>query len=160
ITFRSSDATLWGWVKHQGLIQIDLATGVGTLAFASRKSVEGIAWSIDGTTLYITRGTRLWVYTPANGVLIERATNLPKHTTALTTRPDGLLLGGIDEKHSVGFFAYDPIELHEVMHVSIPGDYTPDAITWPMVCGNASPGGPTTIIRNITLDKTQICPDD
>lgn len=160
ITFRSSDATLWGWVEHQGLIRIDLASGVGTLVVANREPIEGIAWSVDGATLYAAAGERLWAYTAANGVLKKLASNLPKHTTALTMRPDGLLLGGIDEDDTAGFFAYDPTQRRVVMHVSVPGDFDPDAITWPSACGNASPGGPTTIITGITLDKTQVCAGD
>ncbi len=161
IAFRPTDATLWGWAENVGLIQVDTATGAGTLIFSSKLEVQGMTWSQDGAALYASAGQRLWVYDPASGTFARRASNLPKGTTALEVRPDGLLLGGIDKENTVDIFIYDPTAQRTVTRTSLSSSrYDPDDIAWSGTCGNPSPGGSADMITLVTVDNTRICTGD
>jgi hypothetical protein len=135
LSFRSADATLWGWARGRGLIRIDLRTGAGTLVFrASSRNIEGLAWSNDGARLYGTAGTDLWVYDPARNTLKRLANNLPGDTEALDMRPDGRLVGGID-KAADSIFVYDVDVLRPLPNERITTRFNDiEGIAWPESC--------------------------
>jgi uncharacterized repeat protein (TIGR01451 family) len=135
LSFRPTDATLWGWAKGTGLIQINIATGAGTLVFRSQGEIEGLAWSNDGARLYGADETDLWVYDPATRSLKRIATNLPGETEGLDMRPDGRLVGGIHNADAVSIFAYDIDTLQPVASDIIATSYDDvESIAWPASC--------------------------
>jgi hypothetical protein len=77
LSFRPSDATLWSWSEGDGLIRIDTATAAASLAFPSRQDIESLAWSDDGSLLYLASRTNLWVYDPATNTLAQITSDLP-----------------------------------------------------------------------------------
>jgi len=52
LSFKPNDGTLWGWVKGDGLIQIDITTAKGTLQLPYNGAIEDITWNNAGTILY------------------------------------------------------------------------------------------------------------
>jgi uncharacterized repeat protein (TIGR01451 family) len=131
LAFRPTDATLWGWTRGAGLIQIDIATGVGTLVYrASAPDIQGLAWSNDGQLLYGSAGTGLWVYSPIGKSLTKIANNLPGNTEALEMRPDGRLMGGVHQG-ALSIFAYDIATRQAIPseHIRIPFDDI-EGIAW------------------------------
>lgn len=138
LTFRETDATLWGWVNTMGLIQIDPNTAASTVVFSSTEQIDDIAWNNDSTLLYAVRGTTLWVYTPATRTLTKRTTTFPRGTEALEIRPDGLLLGVDNQQDAITIFAYDATTLQHIGSTKISTNYDVDAIAWPRACPQRS----------------------
>jgi uncharacterized repeat protein (TIGR01451 family) len=135
LSFRSTDATLWGWSRGTGLIQIDLTTGAGTLVFRSDVDIEGLAWSNDGSGLYASSGKQLYLYDPIQNKLAQIAANLPGETEGLEMRPDGLLALAVDGSTTI--FAYDvsTMELVPSQGISIAPYNDVEGIAWPAWCG-------------------------
>jgi hypothetical protein len=135
LAFRRTDATLWGWARGTGLIQIDIMTGMGTLVHrASSPNIEGLAWSNDGKLLYGASGTSLWVYDPVRRTLMKLTNNLPGYTEALEMRPDGRLMGGLHQG-SLSIFAYDITTRQPFPSESIAIPYDDvEGIAWPESC--------------------------
>ena len=176
LALRWTDATLWGWAEGAGLVQLDTATGAGSLRFASSDKFSGLAWANDGSTLYASQETSLWSYREGDPALHRVADNLPRGTSAIEMRADGLLVGiarkdepgssGDNDTHPLDqawVFIYNPTTRQLVSEDAVP---TPRhypgfaGLAWPRACGNPSPGGPADIIQSITLDKTQVCPGE
>jgi hypothetical protein len=135
LSFRPTDATLWGWAANTGLIQIDRRTGNGTVIFSSSQGLEDITWSNDGTLLYGVVGRELWVYTPAEQTLQRIAKNLPGETEALEMRPDGRLVGGIHNAGAASIFVYDLTTMQPVESAGITLIYKDiEGIAWPQQC--------------------------
>ncbi len=103
--FRALDDTLWGWAEGKGLVQLDEATGKGTLVFKSSKKFEGMAWQPDGK-LYLAISTKLSVLDLSTKKLTEIATNLPKGTESLASFGNGKLLGGVGSKNKSFLYSY------------------------------------------------------
>jgi VCBS repeat-containing protein len=140
LSFRSTDATLWGWSEGAGLIQIDPASGAGTLAYRSTKTIEALAWSNDGARLYAASGTKLSVYDPRAKTLTQIAENLPGATEALDMRPDGRLAGAIEGGDRINLFAYDVETLRVATSESIVTPYDDIAsLAWPETCASDAP---------------------
>jgi len=103
------DGILYAWAKGDGLITIDLGTGVGSLNFSSNDVlVEGLTLSKkEGHTIfYGSVDTTLWVYDVDKGTLEIACTNLLGETEALEITPEDTLLVGT---HNVpfGLHAFD-----------------------------------------------------
>ncbi len=97
LSFRN-DGVLWGYAKigvakRRGIIQIDTNTGQATIVYQSKKAMEGIAWTLDGNTLWLTNNRKLFTYTPG-GQIQEVTHKLPGEIEGLEFRPDGHLLMG------------------------------------------------------------------
>jgi WD40 repeat protein len=105
LTFRASDATLWGWVEGEGLIQISLSDGKATLALRKDLKIEGMAWAPNGK-LYLARDRSLYEYNPATKKFVTYASNLPRGTESLDILPDGRLVGGA-RGSTITLFSYD-----------------------------------------------------
>jgi len=176
LSFRQSDASLWGWSDLDGLVQLDTTTGAGALTLAANKKFSGMAWSSDSLTLYTMQDRRLWAYQEGDDGFTFHAGNLPRGAAAIEVRPDGLLVGiarkdlpensGNKEAHPLDqawVFIYDPLTQEVISESAVPTQrHYPGfaGLAWPRGCGNPSPGGPADIIQSITLDKSQICPGE
>jgi hypothetical protein len=135
------DGALWAWSKDVGLLEIDLGTGTGTLRFGSSEDIEGLTWDNQGGTLYAVAGDTLWSYDPRANALRRVASNLPKHTEALDTRPDGLLVGAKDNEGAgaITIFAYDVDSQRVVASENIVTQYDDvESLAWPAACGEPS----------------------
>lgn len=130
LSFRPTDATLWGWAENKGLATINPTTGAATRVLKSTKDMEGLAWDNEGALLYAASGNKLFVYDPATGKLTQIASNLPRLTEALEMRPDGLLALGVHG--STDIQAYDPITKQLVPGEAIPTGFNDvEGIAWP-----------------------------
>jgi YD repeat-containing protein len=117
-----SDGTLWAWAKGDGMITIDLATGVGTLAIPSDKLVEGLTLSKEPnrTVFYGSVNTELWIYDLEADTLDVACTNLLGETEALEMMPDGLLLIGTHQDTTFSLHAFDSKICQIVVEADIP----------------------------------------
>jgi hypothetical protein len=100
----SPDGTLYAWAKGDGLITINLTTGVGTLMLDSDIQLEGLTLKKNEGNVFLGAvGTDLWQY---DGELKVVCDNLLGETEALEITPEGLLLIGT---HNVpfGIHAFD-----------------------------------------------------
>jgi YD repeat-containing protein len=88
----SPDGTLWAWAKGEGLITINLTTGVGTLETPSNILIEGLTLSQEKGRMifYGSANTKLWVYDMDANTLDVACTNLFGETEALEMVTDGL----------------------------------------------------------------------
>jgi CSLREA domain-containing protein len=138
LAFRPSDDSLWGWVADQGLIQINPSTGASRLIHRASGDSSAMAWSADGTQLYVASGTQLWAYNPLSDALTTLGANFPSTSIVLSMRSDGRLLGGVEHDHILALFLYDLARRQVVARTTIPVPYDDlEAITWPGVCADA-----------------------
>jgi hypothetical protein len=71
--------------------------------------IEGVASSNDGTKIYGSAGSDLWVFDIATGELTLKCPNMvPAEVEAIEMQPNGLLLLGTDGKKEVAMVSYDP----------------------------------------------------
>jgi hypothetical protein len=106
----SPDGILYAWAKGDGLITINLTTGVGTLELPYNKPlIEGLTLKKnEGNVFFGAVGTDLWQYDlAANTLEVICPDKLLGETEALEITPDGLLLIGT---HNVpfGLHAFNP----------------------------------------------------
>jgi hypothetical protein len=135
LSFRPTDATLWGWAAEAGLIQIDKQTGKGTVMFRASQSLEDITWNNDGTLLYGVLGRELWMYAPADESFQRIAKKLPGETEAREMRPDGRLVGGVHNASAASIFVYDLTAMLPIENASITTIYKDiEGIAWPSQC--------------------------
>jgi len=116
--------TLWAWAKGDGLIQINIQTGVGTLMIPSSLKIEDITWNNDDTLLYGAQGTELWVY---DGGDMEKACDLPGQTEGLEMLPKNTLLIGVHGQNNLlDFKVIDLASCDIVAGVGIPTEQYDD----------------------------------
>jgi hypothetical protein len=109
LTF-STDGTLYAWAKGDGLITINLTTGVGTLELPYDKPlIEGLTLKKNEDKVFFGAvGTDLWQYDWETDTLdVICPDKLLGETEALEIMPEGLLLIGT---HNVpfGLHAFNP----------------------------------------------------
>ena len=177
LSFRPTDATLWAWSRKHGLVRIDPATAAVEVVQDFRIEASALAWDPAGAVLYLAGNRNLWAYEddPA-GALRRVAQPLPVSIGGLAMRGDGQLLataahtsantGGLD------LLVYDPapgavaVTLHAP---AVPVDTgrradeaaaRVEALTWPVACGNPSPGGDAEMILSIEIDRSEVCPGE
>jgi len=94
ISFRNQNGqyTLWGWADREGLIQVNPATGTGTLIYAAPLRIEDLTWSNNGQILYGIENTVLHQYNFATGEFTQPCNNFPSEVEAIDTLSDGNLL--------------------------------------------------------------------
>ena len=135
LAFKDKDGSLWAWAEGEGLLQINLTTGVATKVFSSKVNVEGLAWNNAGTLLYASAAEKLYIYDPVTKDFDEVASNFPGETEALEIRPDNLLMGGHHNANDLNIFAYDPVGKKIVKAESIATSYNDiEDIAWPKDC--------------------------
>ncbi|OQY22801.1 MAG: hypothetical protein B6I35_05225, partial [Anaerolineaceae bacterium 4572_32.2] len=154
------DGTLWGFARkgdssRRGIIQIDPHTAIATLVEQSSLGAEGLAWPLDGETLWLAKDKALYRYMP--GGSIEKAhtfSELPDDIEGLEFRPDGLLMAGIHHGGDLNVYALD-IENGQIMMIDSFGTSKFDdveSLAWPEWCGSP-PSNPEPAI-----DLTKIGP--
>jgi subtilisin len=124
LAFSADGNTLWAWAKGDGIITIDLATGVGTSNVVSDIQVEGMALSKNTSTLfYGSVGQALWTYDSSNAQLTEKCTNFGGETEALEIMADDLLLFGRHDDKTFNLHVFDPATCQVLLDQDI--DVTP-----------------------------------
>jgi hypothetical protein len=110
-----SDGTLWAW-STQGLLQIDLQTGAGSLVWPNESPnpfpIQALTWNQDGTLLYGTANdakthSTLWQWAPGTQAWTVACDNLPKKVEGLETLPDGTFVYGFHKDAELGIHVYD-----------------------------------------------------
>jgi hypothetical protein len=142
------DGTLWAWsvsgAKNQkkgkgGIIQINPETAQSDLLFpstlSSKRKVEGLAWSTDGTMLYGSENTNLWRF---DGKKFKRiCDNFPAEIEALETLYDGMLMFAADNDKGNTVFVYDPKHCKIILNRSFTTNMhyeDLESIAWPLKC--------------------------
>ena len=103
------DGTLSAWCD-QGLLQIDIATGAGTLMSSEIHPIQALTWNQAGTLLYAAANdnantSTLLVY---DGKRWQTACEgLPQKVEALETLPEGLFIYGFHADNQLGIHTYD-----------------------------------------------------
>lgn len=105
------DARLWGW-SSQGLLQIDVTSGQGTLVLPGNYAVQGLTWNKAGTILYavaedLPNQSTLWVWPYEAEAWQVACEKLPKKVEGLETRPDGLFVYGFHNDQQLRIHTYD-----------------------------------------------------
>lgn len=165
LAFRYRDATLWTWDEEKGLVQIDINTGHGTMAFAKEDlRLETLAWDAQGTILFGAHGRDLWVYDALKGKLAKEDDALPPKSELFLMRPDGNLLlaeahGKPPENLLLSVYNTSGKQVVNSFRLDGPFDHL-EAIAWQGACGNPDPGGRVQLIRSIPVDNSKICQGD
>jgi hypothetical protein len=117
-----SDGTLWAWAKGDGMITINLITGVGTPVIPSNLLVEGLTLSKapNRTIFYGSVNTELWIYDQEMNTLEVACTNLPGETEALEMMPQDFLLISTHQDTTFTLHAFDPKICQTVEEANIP----------------------------------------
>jgi streptogramin lyase len=137
LAYRRFDGSLWGWVEDQGLIKINANTGASTLVHRASGDSAAMAWSADGTQLYITSDTKLWSYDPGSDVLSAVGDNFPATSIVLSAGANGQLLGGVEHDRRLILFLYDVARHQVVARATIPVPYDDiETIAWPGACAD------------------------
>lgn len=142
---------LYAWVDDYGLITIDKATGAGTMVYSSTLDFDGMAWSNNGTTLYVTTdNAELFTLDYQTGSLILLTNALPGPVESLEMRPDGMLMFGTHLASNI-MYVMDPSTQQIVSTANINTPYDDiESIVWPDWCSlTASVGVNTT---NVTCN--------
>lgn len=125
VPFNPSTGALWGWTE-KGPVTINTTTGAATLVKTIRGyTVDGLAWSNDGATLYLAESNRLYTYNPVTHA-IKRIDTFKRKIEALEMGPDGYLLMGQNELRKV--VIYDPLA-QRMVH-GIEDDHHPEHRGW------------------------------
>ena len=144
LSFQPLSKVLWGW-SDQGLVQIDLASGAGTLVFSefpAHFEVQELVWDQTGSRLYAvvnadqTQST-LWVYDGSSWQLA--CTGLPHKVESLERRPDGLFLYGFHGDRQLGVHLYNvqTCQPQAEIYLKTP-DNDIEGIAWPtQTCSTA-----------------------
>ncbi|RKZ83649.1 MAG: hypothetical protein DRR19_18800, partial [Candidatus Parabeggiatoa sp. nov. 1] len=128
------DGTLWGW-SDLGLLQIDVATGLGTLMSSEIHPVQALTWNQAGTLLYATANdnsdtSTLLVY---DGNSWQTACEgLPKKVEALETDPEGLFIYGFHTDNQLGIHGYDVSTCKTLVDARLETPFNDiEGIAWP-----------------------------
>jgi hypothetical protein len=127
------DGELWAWAKKDGLVQLDITTGQGSLVFDYAGEVEDLSWNLDGTLLYGSIDTALYAYNPQTGEIALACDNLPQETEALEMLADGLMLLGMHQDQTLRLHAFD-INICQMVigaEIAIPYD-DPEGLAMPI----------------------------
>jgi len=124
---------LWSG-SDQGLLQIDITTGIGTVLDITPDSINSLAWNQDGTKLFATTNTppnsTLWVYdTQGWQIACE---GLPKKVESLETMPDGLLIYSFHKDTELGIHTFDADDCQTITEDIVVTPYNDiEGIAWP-----------------------------
>jgi hypothetical protein len=99
---------LWGWAEEDGLIQIDIQTGMGTLILPDDNPVEDITWDNQGVMLYGVENKKLLAYNSQTNELSQLNCILPGgEVESIEMLPDGRLFFGIHNDNTLSIHALD-----------------------------------------------------
>jgi hypothetical protein len=143
LSFRP-DGSLWGFARtgpaiRRGIIQINPMTGRAILIRPGSQGVDGMAWSPDGNTLWLTVDKTLLRYLPSNGSLtsIRSFNSLPGNINGLDTRPDGLLVTGVASGGNLTIYSLNPNDgqITALNSYPAPSLNSIETLIWPSACG-------------------------
>lgn len=173
LSFRPADATLWGWWRGHGLVQINPATGSAGLVRQAGLEPSGmaLAWDPTGQVLYLGGNRSLWAYDSSSDALRLVAEPLPVSLGGIATRGDGqlLLVERNTDASGLMLLVFDPQTAAEMTTFTAPVDVGHrtgksavkiESLTWPIACGNPSPGGEAELIWEVRMDKPQVRPGE
>lgn len=141
-----NDGSLWGVARHSRkdnrLIKIDSKTAIATVETKFEVRASGIAWSNDGSLLWMVHGKSLYTWDPVTDKTAKAFTvrGLPevREFEGLEFRPDGLLmLGAHVGGNNLSIYAIDP-ETGDVIKQDEFDTKTlndVEAMAWPEQCG-------------------------
>ncbi|EDN68259.1 secreted protein [Beggiatoa sp. PS] len=132
-----ADGTLWGWAK-QGLLQINVNTGAGTLILAEPHPIDALAWNKEGTALYGAAYDKkddhsiLWKWQKDSDSWQIACQNLPPKVEGLETRPDGLFVYGFhkDKQLKIHFYEASTCQTQSTGQIETPYNDI-EGIAWP-----------------------------
>ncbi len=133
------DGQLWG-SSDQGLLQIDIDTGIGIILGPVPSSINSLAWNQEGTKLFATTNTHpnsstLWAYDNEWRVVCE---GLPKKVESLETTPDGLLIYAFHKDSELGIHTFDVNNCQTITDDRVITPFNDiEGIAWP-ICGELS----------------------
>jgi hypothetical protein len=169
--FHPGDASLWSWWRDHGLIRIDPVTADVQLVQAGDLPVSALAWDPNGDVLYLAGNRSLWTYREdsAGFPLIQEP--LPVLVGGMAMRADGQLLLTAANTGTAGLdlLVFDPqsgsvMATFGVPALPIDGGRSRGGIaafvkslSWPLACGNFSPGGRADLIRSVQIDPPALC---
>ena len=150
LAFNPHDHQLWGWARNEasknqwtGIITIDPETGIGTPVkqFDYRQhDMGGLTWNYEGTKLYASGDSTLWVYDVETQTIDVACENMVNgRIEGLDMQPNGFLLVGVDRKgknnRETSILAYDPAEgkcevVHKRVYKGLKYDDI-ESIVWP-----------------------------
>lgn len=140
------DGSLWGIARHSSkdnrLIKIDSKTALASVEATLSVAATGIAWSNNGSLLWMVQGKSLYTWNPGTGQTTKAFTvgNLPnvRAFEGLEFRTDGLLmLGAHTGGNNLSIYAINPSngELIKQDNFDTKTLNDVEAIAWPQQCG-------------------------
>ncbi len=163
-----NDGTLWGVARdgsNRGIVKIDPNTAVATREHAGGVKASGIAWSIDGSELWMVNGKTLHLWTEGGTIIEKYTVDVPgRDIEGLEFRPDGKLMAGVHSTGKMSIYAIDTHNGSAVLQDSFDTDQYDDieSIAWPESCGdipgNPEPAGPDSVIIGVNegADKFRV----
>lgn len=112
LSFRN-DGTLWAYgrkkskVGRKGVIQLDPNTGKVLFYKSSGINAEAVAWSPDGSTLWIAYKKKLYTYTEGGSVSYKDTVSAPDDIEGLGFGPSGYLMAGVHHGGKINIFSMD-----------------------------------------------------
>jgi hypothetical protein len=171
LSFRPGDASLWSWWRDHGLIRIDPVTADVQLVQAGDLPVSALAWHPNGDVLYLAGNRSLWAYQEGSAGLRLVQEPLPVLVGGMAIRGDGQLLLSAADTGTTGLdvLVFDAEAGRVVATFGVPALAIDSgrsrggaaafvkSLSWPLACGNFSPGGPADLIQNVELDPSTLC---
>jgi hypothetical protein len=135
LAFNPVSNVLYAWVDDYGLITINLQTGAGTMVYSSPLDFDGMAWSNDGSILYVaTDDKELSTFDPVTGNIVLLTNTLPGPVESLEMRPDGNLMFATHLANTT-IFTINPQTLNIISASNIITPYNDiESIVWPDWC--------------------------
>ncbi len=141
-----NDGSLWGVARHSRkdnrLIKIDSKTALASVEATFAVAASGIAWSNDGSLLWMVNGKSLYTWNPVTDQTTKAFTvrNLPevRGFEGLEFRPDGLLmLGAHTGGSNLSIYAINPATGNLIKQDNYDTNTLNDveAMAWPQQCG-------------------------
>ncbi len=130
------EGSLWGW-SQQGLLEIDVATGKGTLILPGNYAIQGLTWDKLGYVLFAVaedtpEHSTLWAWMYDSDSWFTMCEHLPKKVESLETRPDGLFAYGFHNDEQLSVHAYDITSCETLVNKRIDTPFNDvEGIAWP-----------------------------
>ncbi|MFT4755193.1 MAG: hypothetical protein ACI85Q_002760, partial [Salibacteraceae bacterium] len=135
LAYHPNTNVLYAWVDDYGLITINTQTGAGSMVYSSPLDFDGMAWSNDGTKLYVATDKKdLSIFNPVTGAVTLLTSTMPGPVESLEMRPDGNLMFGT-HLSSTTIYTINPftLQIQSASNISTPFDDI-ESIVWPDWC--------------------------
>ncbi|WP_353573321.1 carboxypeptidase regulatory-like domain-containing protein [Candidatus Albibeggiatoa sp. nov. BB20] len=104
----TSDGQLWGWADSAGLIQIDTATGEGSLIVSYTGDIEDMTWNNSDDVLYLVQNSTFYAYSALAQTIEPIGCELPAgEIEAIEMLPNGNLLFAIHDDDAMSIYSLD-----------------------------------------------------